>query len=163
MPLLHEALTKRVIDVFYDVYAELGHGFLEKVYQSAMVIALTDAGLSVAQKVSYDVWFRERLIGEFIADIVVNACLLLELKAASALNSWDDAQALNYLRASPLEVALIMNFGPRPEYRRRIFTNDRKMPPTRRVRLANPAPLVANEAAAVDLSDPGVSSDYQCG
>jgi GxxExxY protein len=160
MPLLHEALTKRVIDIFYDVYAELGHGFLEKVYQSAMVIALTEAGLSVDQKVPYEVWFRERLIGEFIVDIVVNACLLLELKAAAGLNSWDDAQALNYLRASPLEVALIMNFGPRPEYRRRIFTNDRKTPPTRRVRLARPARSVTNEGGLVDLSDPGRSSDY---
>lgn len=154
MPLLHEGLTKRVIEVFYDVYAELGHGFLEKVYQSAMVIALTEAGLSVAQKVPFDVWFRGRPIGDFLADMVINDLLLLEIKATAALNSWDDAQALNYLRASPLELALIMNFGPRAECRRRIFTNDRKKPAARSVRLVQSHTPMNRETSTIEPSDP---------
>jgi GxxExxY protein len=154
MPLLHEALTKRVIDVFYDVYAELGHGFLEKVYQSAMVIALTEAGLAVAQRVPYEVWFRGRPIGEFVTDIVVNELLLLELKAAAALNSWDEAQTLNYLRASPLELALLMNFGPRAEYRRRIFTNDRKRPDQRTRQVQSSHTLISHGRCIIEPSSP---------
>jgi GxxExxY protein len=130
MLLLHQDVTERIIKVFYEVYAELGHGFLEKVCQTAMVIALTDAGLSVVERVPFDVWFRGHPIGEFIADIVVNGVVLVEIKSTSALHPWDEAQTLNYLRVSSLEVALLMNFGPKPDYRRRIFTNDRKSPRT---------------------------------
>jgi GxxExxY protein len=124
--LIHEELTERIIGVYYDVYSELGYGFLEKVCQRAMVIALTAAGLSVAQGVRFPVIFRGQLVGDNISDMVVNGAVLVEIKATSALHAWDDAQALNYLRASPLEVALIMNFGPKREYRRRILTKDRK-------------------------------------
>jgi GxxExxY protein len=128
MELLHHDLTQRIIGVYYDVYAELGHGFLERVCQQAMVIALRDAGLRVAERVPFPVMFRGELLGEFFADIVVNDLILAEIKATSVLPPWVEAQALNYLRASPLEVALIMNFGPKREYRRRILTNDRKTP-----------------------------------
>lgn len=128
MVLLHHDLTEQIIGVYYDVYAELGHGFLEKLCQRAMVIALREAGLSVLERVPYPVTFRGELLGDFYADIVVNNLILLEIKAVSALGPWDDAQALNYLRASHLEVALIMNFGPKREHRRRILTNDRKTP-----------------------------------
>jgi GxxExxY protein len=126
MTLLHHDLTEMIIGIYQDVYTELGHGFLERIYQQAMVIALRDAGLSVVEQVRFPVWFRGQVLGEFYADIVVNGLVLVEIKAASALVSWHDAQALNYLRASPLEIALIMNFGPKREHRRRILTNDRK-------------------------------------
>jgi GxxExxY protein len=129
MQMLHEDLTARIVGVFYDVYNELGHGFLESVCQTAMVMALTESGLSVAQKVPFQVWFRGVSIGSFIADTIVNDTILLELKSASALHPWNEAQLLNYLRVSSLEVGLLMNFGPKPEYKRRIFTNDRKMRP----------------------------------
>jgi GxxExxY protein len=127
MDLIHEDITKQIIDVFYQVYKELGHGFLEKVYQTAMMMALSQAGLTVAQRVPFDVWFRGCPIGDFWADLVVNGVVLVEIKSASALHPRDEAQTLNYLRASSIEVALLMNFGPKPEYRRRIFTNDRKL------------------------------------
>ena len=126
MTLLHHELTERIIAVFYDVYAELGYGFLEKIYQRAMIIALRDAGLPVVERNPFPVTFRGELLGDFFADIVVNDLVLVEIKAISALRPVDEAQALNYLRASHLEVALIMNFGPKKEYWRRILTNDRK-------------------------------------
>ena len=128
MPLLHEALTERVIGIYYAVYAELGHGFLEKVCQRALVIALREAGLSVTEQVRTEVKFRGQIVGVFFADIVVNGLVLVEVKAASSLHPWDEAQALNYLRASPIEVALIFNFGPTREFRRRILTSDCKKP-----------------------------------
>ena len=129
MELLHRELTERIIGVYFDVYTELGFGFLERVCQTAVVIALRQAGLRVEQNVSFAVWFRGQLIGYFIADIVVEGRVLLEIKAKSALHAFDEAQAINYLRASSLEVALILNFGPKREYRRRILTNSRKSAP----------------------------------
>ena len=126
MTLLHHDLTEVIIGIYQDVYTELGHGFLERIYQQAMVIALTEAGLSVVERTPFPVLFRGQVLGEFFADIVVNGLVLLEIKAASALVPWHDAQTINYLRASPLEIALIMNFGPKREHRRRILTNDRK-------------------------------------
>ena len=126
MPLMHHELTEQIIGIYHDVYTELGHGFLERVCQAAMVIALRAAGLSVLEHESFPVTFRGHLLGDFTPDIVVNNLVLVEIKAASALHPRDEAQALNYLRASKLEVALIMNFGPKREYWRRILTNDRK-------------------------------------
>ena len=126
--MLHHDLTERIIGVYYDVYAELGHGFLERICQRAFVMALREAGLEVVEHVPFAVTFRGCTLGEFFADVVVNGLVLVEVKAASNLHPWDEAQALNYLRASPLEVALLFNFGPKREYRRRILTNDRKKP-----------------------------------
>lgn len=126
MPLLHASLTEQVIGVYYDVYAELGHGFLEKICQSALVIALREAGLSVVEQVPYPVTFRGHALGKFFADAVVNELVLVEVKAGSSLHPWDEAQTLNYLRASPIEVGLVFNFGPKREFRRLILTNERK-------------------------------------
>jgi GxxExxY protein len=126
MQLLHGDVTERIIGVYHDVHHELGSGFFEKICQAAMVIALRAAGLAVAEHVPYAVYFRGHLLGEFYADIVIEKLVLVEIKSKSALHPHDEAQALNYLRASPLEVALIMNFGPKREYLRRVLTNDRK-------------------------------------
>ena len=126
MDLLHRQLTDRIINVFYAVYDELGAGFLEKICQTAMVMALRSAGFRVQERVPFEVCFRGELIGSFIADVVVESLILIEIKSKSALTPIDEAQALNYLRVSDLEVALIMNFGPRPDFRRRVYTNDRK-------------------------------------
>ena len=128
MTLLHQEITEQIIKIFFAVYSELGHGFMEKICQTAMVIALKEAGLTVEENVRFEVWFRGQMIGEFYADIVVNGVVLVEIKSSSLLHAWDEAQVLNYLRVSQIEVALLMNFGPKPEYRRRIFTNDRKLP-----------------------------------
>jgi GxxExxY protein len=128
MPLLHHELTEQIIGIYYDVYAELGHGFLEKLCQLAMVIELRQAGLTVEEGSPFPVWFRGHLLGDFFTDIVVDGLVLAEVKASSNLHPWDEAQVLNYLRASPLEVALVLNFGPKREFRRKILTNDRKTP-----------------------------------
>ncbi len=124
--LIHEELTEKVIGVFYDVYNELGHGFLESVYHKAMVLALRHVGLAVESDVKIPVYFRGQLVGEFEADILVEDKVLLELKAARELDPAHEAQTLNYLRATPIEIGLLMNFGPKPKFRRLAFANDRK-------------------------------------
>ena len=129
MELLHHDLTQRIIGVYYDVYAELGHGFLERVCQQAMVIALRDAGLRVAERVPFPVMFRGELLGEFFADIVVNDLVLVEVKSCPALEPRHKAQVINYLRASPLEVGLLLNFGPKREIDRLVYGNERKQTP----------------------------------
>lgn len=122
----HGQITSRVIKVFYDVYNELGHGFLESVYERAMCVALREAGLRVIAQHPISVNFRGQSIGEFIADLIVEDCVLIELKAARALDTSHEAQTLNYLRATDIEVGLLMNFGPKPEFKRLLFDNDRK-------------------------------------
>ena len=119
-------LTKRIIGVFYQVYNELGHGFLESVYEQAMVIALTKAGLQAETQVPIAVYFRGRKVGDFKSDILVNDAVLLELKAAKALDPSHEVQLLNYLRATEIEVGLLMNFGTKPEFKRLAFDNERK-------------------------------------
>jgi len=124
----HEAITQRIIGVFFDVYNELGYGFLEPVYQEAMSMALRSAGLQVEREFGLEAHFRGQLIGMFKADLLVNGCVIVELKAVKELARSHDAQVLNYLRAGMLEVALLLNFGPRAQIRRLAFSNDRKGP-----------------------------------
>jgi GxxExxY protein len=124
----HRELTEKIIGVFYEVYNELGHGFLESVYQEATCIALIDSGLKAAQRVPTPVWFRGRMVGDFKADILVEGAVLLELKAARALEPVYEAQLLNYLRATDIEVGLLMNFGVKAQFKRLAFDNDRKLP-----------------------------------
>ena len=110
----HEELTQRVIGVFYDVYNELGYGFLESVYREAMRLALTQAGLRVESEVPVPVSFRGVVVGIFRADLIVNDCLLVELKAVEQMVRQHASQTMHYLRATSIEVALLMNFGPSP-------------------------------------------------
>lgn len=124
--LLHGKTTDRIIQDFLDVYNELGHGFAESACEKAMEIALTDAGMRVQRQVPIKVFFRGRVAGEFIADLLMEGLVLVELKAARALDPAHEAQLLNYLRAAPIEVGLLMNFGPRPQFKRLIFDNPRK-------------------------------------
>ena len=124
--LKHADLTEKIIGVFYDVYNELGHGFLESTYAEAMAVALGDAGLTAAREVPVPVWFRGRKVGQYFADIMVDSSVLLELKAARNLESAHEAQLLHYLRATEIEVGLLLNFGAKPQFRRLLFDNDRK-------------------------------------
>jgi len=125
--LLHADLTEKVIGIFYDVYNDLGYGFLESVYENGLSWALSEAGLSVARQKLIDVWYRGTKIGDFRADMIVNDVLLLELKTANGMDHSFEKQAQNYLKATELEVALILNFGPSPQFRRLVFTNKRKV------------------------------------
>ncbi|MFN6962975.1 MAG: GxxExxY protein [Pyrinomonadaceae bacterium] len=124
--LLHRELTDRIIGVFYDVYNELGFGFLESVYEDAMELALVDAGMTVVRQAPIPVWFRGRPLSTFEADLIVSDSIIIELKAASQLAEIHVAQLMHYLRATEIEVGLLMNFGPKPEFKRRVFENSRK-------------------------------------
>jgi len=124
----HADLTKKIIGVFYDVYNELGFGFLESVYQRAMAMALRQAGLGVECEKSIPVWFRGELVGDFFADLLVEAAVILELKAASDIALAHEAQLLNYLRGTAIEVGLLLNFGPKAQVKRLAFDNQRKRP-----------------------------------
>jgi len=124
--LKHSELTEKIIGVFYDVYNELGHGFLESTYAEALVVALEESGLSASREVQVPVWFRGRKIGQYYADLIVDGVVLLELKAARALDSAHEAQLLHYLRATEVEVGLLLNFGLRPQFRRLVYDNERK-------------------------------------
>jgi GxxExxY protein len=108
------------------VYNELGHGFLESVYHRALVLALNAKGLQVCSRVSIPVWFRGERVGYFEADLLVENCVLLELKAPRLLDSSHRAQLMNYLRATEIEVGLLLNFGEKPEFKRLIFDNLKK-------------------------------------
>jgi len=124
--LKHKELTETIIGVFYEVYNELGHGFLESVYERAFEVALTWKGFNVLRQIQIPVWFRGQKVGDFVADVLVEECVLLELKAARTLDSSHEAQLLNYLRATEIEVGILFNFGIKPEFRRLAFDNSRK-------------------------------------
>lgn len=124
--LKHFAVTDKIIGVFYDVYNELGYGFLESTYAEALVIALAESGLTAVREVPVPAWFRGKKVGQYFADMLVDDVVLLELKAARTLESAHEAQLLHYLRATEIEVGLLLNFGLRPQFRRLLFDNARK-------------------------------------
>ena len=124
--LIHKDLTERIIGVYFEVYNELGHGFLESVYEEALVMALAAAGLAVRRQVELPVWFRGSKIGDFRADLLVDEKVILEVKAVRALEPAHEAQLLNYLRCTEVEVGLLLNFGSKPQFRRFVFENERK-------------------------------------
>ncbi len=125
--LKHGLVTDKILRVFYEVYNELGHGFLESVYHRSLVVALETVGLNVCSRIRIPVWFRGTQVGQFEADILVENCVLLELKAVRTLDSSHRAQLLNYLRATDVEVGLLLNFGEKPEFKRVILDNLRKI------------------------------------
>ena len=120
--LIHRELTERVIGVFYDVYNDLGAGFLEAVYENAMAVALHEAGLPLRQQVDIPVHFRGVVVGDYRADLIVDENLIVEIKAIANLAPVHEAQLLNYLKATGREVGLLLNFGPRPQFKRMILT-----------------------------------------
>ena len=126
LPYKHSALTEQIIACFYAVYKTLGYGFLEKVYENALCIELSNHGLSVVQQRPISVWYANQIVGEYFADLVVEDLVLVEIKAVKSLLDEHEAQLLNYLKATPYEVGLLLNFGPKPEQKRRSFENNRK-------------------------------------
>jgi len=124
--LICRELSDVVIKAFYKVYNELGFGFLERVYQNALYLELKSCGLEVVANHAIDVYYQNSLVGNYFADILVNDLLILELKAAASISAEHELQLINYLKATDLEVGLLLNFGKKPEVRRKIFTNDKK-------------------------------------
>ncbi|WP_322550008.1 GxxExxY protein [Flavobacterium psychraquaticum] len=122
----HQELTKAIIGIYYNVYNELGYGFLERVYQNAMLIELKSRGYEIEAHKKINVYYKNEIVGDYIPDIVVNNSLILELKCTECLVDAHEAQLLNYLKATDCEVGLILNFGKEPQFLRKIFTNDLK-------------------------------------
>jgi GxxExxY protein len=125
--LKHKEITDKILYAFFKiVYPKLGYGFLEKVYENALLIALKELGQRVRPQVRIEVYFQDQVVGDYCADMVVEEAVIVELKAASQITNDHEAQLLNYLRATPYEVGLLLNFGPKPDFRRKVFENHRK-------------------------------------
>ncbi|MFN3755557.1 MAG: GxxExxY protein [Flavobacterium sp.] len=127
MELLHKDLTDIIIKTFYDVYNELGYGFLEKVYQNSLYVELKNRGLKVEAQHQIKVYYKNVAVGEYYADLIVNDLIILELKATEVIVKEFEFQLINYLKATDKEVGLLLNFGTKPEFRRKVFENNRKI------------------------------------
>jgi len=122
----YRVLTERIIKVFYQVYNTLGYGFLEKVYVNAIMIELIKAGIDAIAQAPIKVLYEGHVVGEYFADLLVDSKVIVEIKAARQLSAEHEAQLLNYLKATDIEVGLLLNFGTRPEVKRKILDNYRK-------------------------------------
>jgi GxxExxY protein len=122
----HSDLSDKIIKVFYDIHNELGYGLCEKIYQKAFGIVLRQIGLKVDEQVPIKVYFRGQEIGEYFADMVINDVILLELKTVAHIIEEHEAQLLNYLKSTEIEVGYVMNFGKSAEFKRKVLDNDRK-------------------------------------
>jgi GxxExxY protein len=127
MELLHEEITNKILKAYFKVYNTLGYGFLEKVYENALAIELKKNGLTCERRHPIEVFYNERSVGMYVADIVVDNAIILEIKAGENLKEEHEYQLLNYLKATELNVGLLLNFGPRPQFKRKIFTSLREV------------------------------------
>lgn len=126
--LKHSDLSEKLIGIFFSIYNELGHGFLESVYEQAFSIALAEQGIFFQRQLAVPVFFHQQKIGDFRADILVDGKILLELKTGREIDPAWEKQLLNYLRATRVEVGLLFNFGPRAQFKRYVFENEKKYP-----------------------------------
>lgn len=126
MELIHKELTDIILKAFFDVYNELGYGFLEKVYQNSLYIELKSKGLKVEAQRQVKVNFKGFEVGEYYPDLIIEDKIILELKAAECIVEEHENQLINYLRATNIEVGLLLNFGRKPEFKRKVFENSRK-------------------------------------
>lgn len=124
--LLYKEETDGILGAFYKVYRTLGYGFLERVYQNAMYLELTKRGFSCRAQQPINVYYEGSVVGEYIADLLVNDKIILELKAVSSLSEDHEKQLINYLKATKIELGLLLNFGERSQVKRKIFTNNQK-------------------------------------
>jgi len=120
--MLHQEITSEIIASFYAVYNNLGYGFLEKVYENALVFELEKRGLKVQQQLPIKVHYEGKVVGEYFADLVVNEKVIVELKVAEEIGKAHEAQLVNYLKVTNIEVGLLLNFGKEAEFKRKIFT-----------------------------------------
>ena len=122
----HKETTDLILKSFYEVYTELGGGFLESVYEKALGLVLPQYGLFVESQKEISVYFRGTVVGIFRADLIINHHVIVELKAVPHIDPAHEAQLINYLRATPIEVGLLLNFGKKPEFKRFVYDNTRK-------------------------------------
>lgn len=123
---LHKELSNKIIKAFYNVYNNLGFGFLEKVYENALLIELKQMGFNCEKQKPIKVRYKQEIVGDYFADIIVENSIILELKAAESICEEHELQLINYLKATEIEIGLLLNFGKKPEFKRKIFTNDKK-------------------------------------
>ncbi len=119
----HSEITEKIIKAYYQVYNQLGYGFLEKIYERAMMIELPKHGLKCERQKNIKVFYHETEIGNYYADIIVEDCIIIELKAVETIAPEHEVQIVNYLKATEIEIGLLLNFGPKPQFRRRVFSN----------------------------------------
>ncbi|HXZ36812.1 MAG TPA: GxxExxY protein [Thermodesulfobacteriota bacterium] len=119
-------LTDQIIKIFYRVYNKLGYGFLEKIYENAFMIELKEEKIVAVAQAPIQVFYKGQILGEYFADILADNKVIIEIRAAKNLMEEHEAQLLNYLKATNIEVGLLLNFGPKPEVRRKAFDNKRK-------------------------------------
>ena len=124
--ILHKELTDSILKLFYEVYNELGYGFLEKVYQNPLLNELKNNGFEVESQKQIKVYYKNIEVGDYYADLIVNDKVILELKATEAITEAHEFQLLNYLKSTNIEVGLLLNFGKKPEFCRKVFQNYRK-------------------------------------
>jgi GxxExxY protein len=122
----YKELTEKIIGIFYKVYNNLGYGFLENVYENAMMLDFKKENISAISQYAIKVFYEDEIVGEYFVDILVDSKVIVEIKAARNLALEHEAQLLNYLKATDKEVGLLLNFGPKPEIKRKIFDNFRK-------------------------------------
>ena len=119
-------LTEKIIEIYYRVYNKLGYGFLEKIYENAMMIEFKKENISAVSQSAIKVLYEGEIVGEYFADILISNKIILEIKAAKNIAEEHEAQLLNYLKATNIEVGLLLNYGPKPNFKRKAFDNTRK-------------------------------------
>ena len=122
----HSELTEQIIGAYFKVYDQLGYGFSENVYENALMIELEKLELTTVQQAPIAVYYERTLVGEYRVDILVNDAVLVEIKAERQITDDHEALLMNTLKATPVEVGLLLNFGPKPQHLRKIFDNERK-------------------------------------
>jgi GxxExxY protein len=122
----HENITSQILKAFYSTYNTLGYGFLEKVYERSLFIELRKMGLYCEVQYPIKVFYETQNVGEYFADILVEGCVIIEIKAAEGLCEEHELQLINYLKATNIEVGLLLNFGKAPQFKRKIFDNNLK-------------------------------------
>ena len=153
--MLYELETRDILSAFYEVYNKLGYGFLEQVYQNALYKELLRRDIPCVPQQPINVYYKGELVGKFVADIVVDDTIILELKAVSALKEEHEVQLVNYLKATGIEVGLLLNFGKKPEFKRKIFSAEYQ----ESLKSALSASSASNNES---VSDNGSASDNHC-
>jgi len=124
--LVPKELVDTILTCFYQVYNDLGYGFLERVYQNALYFALIDEGLKCEAEKMIKVHHNGRIVGDYRADLLVEDSILLELKTNETINPSHEKQLINYLKATDIEVGYLLNFGKKPQFSRKVFSNENK-------------------------------------
>ena len=123
----YEEITNKIIEAFYRVYNTLGYGFLEKVYRNALYFELIEMGFKVDMEKRILVYYKSHIVGDYSSDLFVEDVIICELKTSESLQEGDENQLINYLKATNIEVGLLLNFGKKPQVKRKIYDNERKI------------------------------------